>query len=135
VFTIEYGEVDASTGEPLCPSTHPQWDFLHYDTITPADSRIEFEIRTATTLAEFDANVSTFIPVGEAHAVPTDTQRCEIGPAGSGCPIDLFDALDDAGRPPQVPFLQLLVRLIPGSSGEGPAVRDWKVRFSCPPAQ
>jgi hypothetical protein len=27
------------------------------------------------------------------------------------------------------------VRLIPGSNGEGPVVRDWKVRFSCPPAQ
>jgi hypothetical protein len=133
--SVIYGEIDEDTGLPLCPSTHPQWDFLYYDTVTPADSRIEFEIRTATTLDEFDADVSPFIPLGEAHAVPTDTQRCEVGPPGSGCPIDLFDALANEGRPQQVPFLQLRVRLIPGSSGEGPVVRDWKVRFSCPPAQ
>lgn len=132
---VIYGEVDPATGESLCPSSQPQWDFLYYDTVTPADSRIEFEIRTGATTAEFDANVSSFIRVGEAHAVPTDTQRCEVGPQGSGCPIDLFEALTDDGRAPQVPYLQLLVRLIPGTNGEGPVVRDWKVRFSCPPAQ
>lgn len=132
---VVYGEVDEDTGLALCPSTHPQWDFLYYDSVTPADSRIEFEVRTATSLDEFASNASSFIPVGSAHAVPTDTQRCEVGPPGSGCPIDLFDALANEGRTQQVPYLQLRVRLIPGSSGEGPVVRDWKVRFSCPPAQ
>ena len=135
VHTVVYGEADEDTGLSLCPSTHPQWDFLYYDTVTPADSRIQFEIRTATSLDEFDANTTSFIPIGEAHAIPTNTQRCEVGPVGSGCPIDLFDILADAGRPQQVPFLQLRVRLIPGTNGEGPVVRDWKVRFSCPPAQ
>lgn len=133
--TVVYGEVDEDTGLPLCPSTHPQWDFLYYDSITPADSRIQFEVRTATSLDELAADVTSFIPIGEAHAVPTDTQRCEVGPPGSGCPIDLFHALEGAGQSQQMPFLELRVRLIPGSSGEGPVVRDWKVRFSCPPAQ
>jgi hypothetical protein len=133
--TVVYGEVDEDTGLPLCPSTHPQWDFLYYDSITPADSRIEFEVRTAASLDELDADATSFIRVGEAHAVPTDTQRCEVGPAGSGCPIDLFEALGNDERAQQVPYLQLRVRLIPGSNGEGPVVRDWKVRFSCPPGQ
>jgi hypothetical protein len=132
---VVYGEEDEDTGLPLCPSTHPQWDFLYYDSVTPADSRVEFEVRTAMSLDEFDTNATSFVPIGEAHALPTDTQRCEVGPPGSGCPIDLFDALGNAGRAQQVPYLQLRVKLIPGSNGEGPVVRDWKVRFSCPPAQ
>lgn len=121
--------------EPTCPSGTPQWDFLYYDAITPADSRVEFEVRSALSPAELAANAIPFIKVGEAHAVPTDTQRCEVGPTGSGCPVDLYDALATAGQNQQVPVLELRVRLIPGSSGEGPVLRDWKIRFSCPPAQ
>ncbi len=134
VHDVVYGEAD-DTEIPVCPGTVPQWDFLYYDSITPADSRIEFEFRTAATVAELDADTIPFIPIASAHAVPTDTQKCEIGPQGSGCPIDLFNTLVDQGRVTQIALLQLRVRLIPGSSGEGPVVRDWKVRFSCPPAQ
>jgi Lectin C-type domain len=121
--------------EPACPGSVPQWDFLYYDAITPADSRVEFEVRTAVSSDDLAANTTTFLPIAQAHAVPTDTQRCEVGPTGSGCPVDLYDALGRNGQLQQVPILQLRVRLIPGSSGEGPIVRDWKIRFSCPPAQ
>jgi hypothetical protein len=120
---------------PDCPGTTPQWDFLYYDAVTPADSRVEFEVRSALNQDELTANTMPFLPIARAHAVPTDTQRCEVGPQGSGCPIDLYAALGDAGQQRQVPLLELRVRLVPGSSGEGPVVRDWKVRFSCPPAQ
>jgi hypothetical protein len=120
--------------DPKCPGTTPQWDFLYYDAVTPADSRIEFEVRTAATADELAANATSFVPVAQAHALPTNTQKCE-GVAQGDCPIDLFNALGDAGRQQQVDLLELRVRLIPGSSGEGPVVRDWKVRFSCPPAQ
>jgi hypothetical protein len=121
--------------EPTCSSSTPQWDFLYYDAVTPADSRIEFEVRSALSTDDLTANTTAFIEVAEAHAVPTDTQRCEVGPTGSGCPIDLYNALAGAGQNQQVPVLELRVRLIPGSSGEGPVLRDWKIRFSCPPAQ
>jgi hypothetical protein len=121
--------------DPSCPATTPQWDFLYYDAVTPADSRVEFEVRTALNQDELTANTTPFLPIAQAHAIPTDTQRCEVGPQGSGCPIDLYSALGNAGQEQQVPLLELRVRLIPGSSGEGPVLRDWKIRFSCPPGQ
>ncbi len=120
--------------DPGCPSTQPQWDFLYYDAVTPANSRVEFSVRTAATQEELDANTTPFVKVADARAVPTNTQRCESA-TQSGCPIDLFHALGEAGQSQQVDLLELRVRLIPGSSGEGPIVRDWKLRFSCPPAQ
>jgi hypothetical protein len=116
---------------PTCPSTQPQWDFLYYDAVTPADSRIEFAIRTARTQEELDT--LPFLLVGEAHAIPTDTQHCDV--VSAGCPIDIYHPLGENDQSQQVDLLQLRVRLIPGSNGEGPIVRDWKLRFSCPPAQ
>ena len=107
------------------------WDFFYYDAVTPADSRIEFEIRTAPTEAELDANTIPFVPIAEAHAVPTETQRCEVGPPN--CPIDIFSELGAPSQ--QYKELELRVRMIPGSSGEGPLLRDWRLRYSCPPAQ
>jgi lectin-like protein len=132
--TEVYGR-DADDPEgPLCPGTTPQWDFLYYDAVTPGDSRIEFEVRTAGSIDELTANATSFLPVAQAHAAPIDTQKCE-SPSQGQCPIDLFHALGDDGRQQQVDILELMVRLVPGSKGEGPIVRDWKVRFSCPPAQ
>lgn len=107
------------------------WDFFYYDAVTPADSRIEFEIRTAQTPAELDANTIPFVAIAQAHAVPTDTQRCEVGPPN--CPIDIFSELGAPAQ--QYKELELRVKLIPGSSGEGPLLRDWRVRYSCPPSQ
>lgn len=107
------------------------WDFFYYDAVTPADSRIEFEIRTAPTAAELDANTIPFVPIAQAHAVPTDTQRCEINPPS--CPIDIFSELGAPAQ--QYKELELRVKLIPGSNGEGPLLRDWRVRYSCPPSQ
>jgi hypothetical protein len=107
------------------------WDFFYYDTVTPADSRIEFEIRTAPTLAELTSGAIAFTPIAQAHAIPTDTQRCEVNPPG--CPIDIFTKLGSPAQ--QYKELELRVKMVPGSSGEGPLLRDWRVRYSCPPSQ
>lgn len=117
--------------ESTCEGGGAIWDFFYYDAVTPADSRIEFEIRTAPTIAELVADTLPFLPIAAAHAVPTDTQRCDVNPPD--CPIDIFTALGTTAQ--QQSMLELRVRLIPGSSGEGPLLRDWKVRFSCPPSQ
>lgn len=117
--------------ESNCEGGGAVWDFFYYDAVTPADSRIEFEIRTAPSIAELAAGTVPFMPIAAAHSVPTDTQRCDVDPPD--CPIDIFTALGTTGQ--QQSTLELLVRLIPGSSGEGPLLRDWKVRFSCPPSQ
>jgi hypothetical protein len=108
-----------------------QWDFFYYDAITPADSSIEFEIRSAASQADLVADSVPFVPAARAHAVPTDTQRCRVGDAG--CPIDIFTLLGNPAQQQQV--LELRVHFVPGSSGEGPLLRDWTVRYSCPPSQ
>jgi hypothetical protein len=105
------------------------WDFFYYDAVTPADSRIEFEVRTAPSIAELTA--SAFTPIAQAHAVPTDTQRCEVNPPN--CPVDIYTLLEAPAQ--QYGVLELRVTLVPGTSGESPLLRDWKVRFSCPPSQ
>ena len=106
------------------------WDFLYYDAVTPADSNIKFEIRTAPSIAELAA--SPFTSVAQAHAVPIDTQHCEVNPSAN-CPIDIFSLLEAPAQ--QYGVLELRVTLVPGTSGESPLLRDWKVRFSCPPSQ
>jgi hypothetical protein len=113
-----------------CPGGSTLWDFFYYDSVTPADSRIEFEIRTGTSQEALEADTIPFIPIAAAHAVPQDTQRCETPP---NCPVDIFNLLGDPAQQQNV--LELRVHLFPGSSGEGPLLRDWKVRFSCPPSQ
>ena len=114
-----------------CEGGSPIWDFFYYDAVTPADSRIEFEIRTAPTAAELAADTIAFTPIAQAHSIPTDTQHCEVNPPG--CPIDIFTKLGAPSQ--QYKELELRVNLIPGTSGEGPLLRDWRVRYSCPPSQ
>jgi len=134
----------APPATPVTPTTYTQtytancaddgsviWDFFYYDAVTPADSRIEFEMRTAPTPAELSSGAIAFTPIAQAHAIPTDTQHCEVNPPG--CPIDIFAKLGSPSQ--QYRELELRVSLIPGTSGEGPLLRDWRVRYSCPPSQ
>lgn len=114
--------------EADCGNDEPQWDFLFYDTETPADSAVRFAVRTAATEAEL---VGGFQALATAQAGPVDTQRCEASPPD--CPINLFGALGSPGY--RHPFLELRMTLVPGTNGEAPLVRDWRVQFSCLPSQ
>jgi hypothetical protein len=104
------------------------WDFFYYDALTPGDSRVDFAVRAAPTIAELGAN--DFISIGSAHAVPTDTQRCQVNPPA--CPIDIYQALRAPAQQQKV--LELQITLVPGTSGEAPVLKDWQVRYSCPPS-
>lgn len=123
--------IDGMYYEAECGGGSGFWDFFYYDAVTPADSRIEFEIRTASSVEDLVLGSGTFVPIASAHAIPTDTQRCEVDPPS--CPIDIFSLLGSPAQ--QLQALELRVRLIPGTNGEGPLLRDWRVRFSCPPSQ
>jgi len=123
--------IDKLYYESKCGEDIPIWDFFYYDAVTPADSRIEFEVRTAQTKAELEADTIPFTPIAQAHAIPTDTQHCEVNPPS--CPVDIFAKLGVPSQ--QYKMLELRVKLIPGTSGEGPLLRDWRVRYSCPPSQ
>jgi hypothetical protein len=117
--------------EAACDSGHmPQWGYLTYSAATPLDSSVEFWVRAATT----QAGLSTATPqlVATAHASPTDTQVCsETGP--KGCPINLYALLGNSARER---FMQLDLTVNASSNKSGTAtVDDWKVTYSCPPAE
>lgn len=107
-----------------------QWSFLAYNTLTPGDSSIRFRARTAET--EADLPGATFIELAVAQRSP-DTQICNLsGPAP--CPIDLYATLGAANA--RFRFLQLEAVLTPTSDQRvSPVLGDWKVTYSCPPAQ
>jgi hypothetical protein len=127
-FTELYiADCDLDDTDDAALGSEPQWDFLRYDAVTPGDSQVLFEVRTAPTEAELGGS---FTSVATAHAVPTDTQRCEISPPG--CPINLFSALDTPAYRQR--YLELQITLIPGTNGEAPMLRDWKLQYSCPPS-
>jgi hypothetical protein len=128
---VQATTVDEMYYESDCEGGTPIWDFFYYDAVTPADSRVEFEVRTAPTIEELKTDTIAFTPIAQAHAIPTDTQHCEVDPPN--CPVDIFVKLGAPSQ--QYKVLELRVKLIPGSSGEGPLLRDWRVRYSCPPSQ
>jgi hypothetical protein len=117
--------------EGVCDQGYkPQWGYLTYASTTPLDSSVEFSVRAATSEAGLATAPAQL--VATAHASPTDTQLCSVaGPAG--CPIDLYALLGDSAG---FPFLQLDLKLNPSSDKSStPMVDDWKVSYSCPPAE
>ncbi len=86
--------------EAVCPSgSKPQWGYLTWDTTTPSDSSVDFQIRTATT--QPGLSLKTQALAGTAVAAPTNTQVCTL----STCYVDLYTflGLPDA----KLPWLEL----------------------------
>lgn len=127
-----YGPVTyTQTYQATCPTgTAPQWGYLAYDTTTPADSSIQFAVRTAPDATSLSS--ASFVSAATAQASP-DTQVCAMsGPAP--CPVDLYPKLGqfDAVNP----YLELQITLTPTSDGsQSPTVNNWQLAYSCPPAQ
>jgi len=106
-----------------------QWGFMAYETTTPQDSRISFEVRTADDLTAL--NDEDFIQVANAEAGSVDTQDCPMaGP--EPCPIDLFVALGEGGAHKR--FLEVRTSLTPNAQQtQTPTLHGWRVTYSCPP--
>jgi hypothetical protein len=112
------------------PGTRVQWGFLGWNTTTPAGTNVTFEARTADTAAELAT--ATYRMLGTAQSTPTDTQLC---PIGSACRVDLFNKLNGAPEAMR-DFLELSVTLQQNvAAGLTPAVLDWQLTYSCPPAE
>lgn len=114
-----------------CPAgTKVQWGFLGWDTTTPTGTSVVFKARTADTAAGLAA--APYHALGTAHKAPADTHLC---PIGAPCAIDLFSklgGLPDASRD----LLELSLTLNQDlAAGLTPAVHDWKLTYSCPPAE
>ncbi len=113
-----------------CPADATvQWGLFTYVAHTPADSKVEFRARTAST--EAGLAMQLFRPVATAARTPVDTQTCSLfGPSGV-CPVSMYNklgGLPDARRS----YLEVQTELYPSSNlVETPALDSWEVTFSC----
>ncbi len=120
------------TYQATCPSgTLPQWGYLAYDSTTPSDSNILFQVRTAADQPSLTS--ASYVSAATAQASPVNTQVCPMsGP--SPCPVDLYSKLGKFNAINQ--YLELQITLNPTSDGsQAPTVNNWQITYSCPPAQ
>ncbi len=116
--------------EATCaPGQVVQWGYLTYAGVTPSDSSLVFDVRTANDVASLSA--ATYHYVTTAQSMP-DTQVCALG---SGCEGDLFNAL--GGLPAaQRSVLELQVTLTPTSDlSSSSSLNKWEILYSCPDDQ
>ncbi len=104
-----------------------QWGFLTYAVTTPADSRVQFRIRSAETAPEL--NGASWIELATAEAA-SDTQLCTLaGPVP--CPIDLYVMLGGSPRAHHT-FAEVEVTETPTSDRtQRASVQSWQLSFFC----
>jgi len=110
------------------PGAKVQWQYFTYNTMTPSDSSIDFEGRTASTEAELDGPTT----VVATAAASTNTQVCSMsGPAP--CPVNFYEEL---GPTAFAEYLEIEANFY-GSSNQlaTPKILDWQVTYSCPPME
>jgi hypothetical protein len=120
------------TYNAVCPpGSGVQWGFFAYDTFTPLDASVTFQVRTAAT--ESDLSSSSFVTAAVAHSTPTDTQVCTMTGPLPDCPVDLFETL--GGLPAaEGGALELCASLSPSSDTfQSPLLDSWQITYSCPP--
>jgi hypothetical protein len=109
----------------------PQWSFFSYSSTVPGDSSITLRIRSASTeagLASAEYHDLTVITSALGNQV------CN-SPAATGCPLDLYTALD--GVPDaHYGFVEIAGVLTPTSDGLSmPGIDEWGLSYTCPDAQ
>jgi len=116
-----YRNVYDSTARCNTPPEHPKWGDLTWTGTTPGASTIEFQIRTAATVAE----LQTAIPV--VVVIPTDTNSNTF---------NLTDELIADGQPWGLPYIQITAVLSPSTSPPAtPTLEGWTFEFVCEAAE
>lgn len=134
-FTRDY---DASG---LCAAgSTPVWGLWSWRAKTPEDALITFSVQTATTaaglsLAPLDPLLFSMPPGPSALAGKQAT--AQMGPPDTTVGAAIVDAaLVAAGRVRGLPFLRVVSRLAPSSSGtSAPVLIAWDLQVSCAPSE
>lgn len=116
-----------------CPQgTRVQWGYLAFDTTTPGDASVIFEVRTADPSTNGVFTALKKAATAKKAPLP-DTQDCLMaGPAP--CPVNLTSLLGVAEA--QYETLELIVTLNPTSDKTaGPTLNNWEITYSCPPSE
>jgi hypothetical protein len=133
-FANTYG--DTSDTSSACGADQGiQWGYLSFEGTIPSDAALEFRFVVAQTADDLPTSTDPSSLEWQSAAIATRFNPDESCAIGSGCEINLFDEL--GGLPDaQVPFLAVLLTLVPSSDGlEAPAVDGWEIRYSCPDNQ
>jgi len=110
-----------STARCNTPPERPKWGDLTWMGSTPADSSIEFQIRSANTAAELQTAVPAVV------VIPSDT---------TSDTLNLTDELIADGLPYGLPYIQITAVLNPSTNLlETPTLEGWSFEFVCEAAE
>ena len=103
------------------PPERPKWGDLVWDGTVPSGTSIEFQIRTAPTLAALPAAVPAIVEI------PADT---------TSDTLNLTDELIADGQPWGLPYIQITALLEPSTSPPAtPTLEGWSFEFFCEAAE
>jgi hypothetical protein len=105
-----------------------QWSDLGYEAAIPSDSSIELRFAVAGSEAELPDEDKFASGWSSPVAVDSSIASC---PLNSSCMVDVFEAL--GGLPDaRLPYLGILITVIPSTDNQAPSLNDWDLRYSCP---
>lgn len=108
-----------STARCNTPPEHPKWGDLTWDGSTPWDSSIDFQIRTAPSLAELPTAIPVIVSSSEEGGI-----------------FDIREELIAAGQTFGLPYIQITAVLNPSASPAAtPLLLGWSFEFFCEAAQ
>jgi hypothetical protein len=109
---------------PVCGQDRtPVWQFLAYQTSTPGNSEVDFDVRVGNDAASLASAPWKTVATASAAA---NNEVCSLT---DSCLVDLFAQL---GTPDNdAALLQLRVTLRPTLSGYAPEVIDWRITHTC----
>jgi len=125
--------------EGSCPElgTKVTWQYAGWNGVTPGDSDIVFEVRSATT--HDGLATATWKPLATASATGNDDDQtppivvppaCRFDDGGDGCPVSLSAALGSAATNE---FLEIRYTLNSGNDGATtPLLYELQISYTCP---
>lgn len=118
----------------------PTWTLWSWSATTPADSRIEFYITTAGTVAGLDVAPEDPLIFGNPPGPAALVDQNAVAEAGSpdtetGAVLSI-DALEKFGRQTNLNHVRIRSYLVPSSDGlSAPTLNSWNLQMTCLDAQ
>jgi hypothetical protein len=116
-----YRNVYDSTARCITPPEHPKWGDLTWTGSTPGTSSIEFQIRTANSVADLPTAVPTTVPIQTSATTGK---------------FNLTEELIANGQPYGLPYIQITAMLNPTNTPPvSPTLKGWSFEFVCEAAE
>jgi len=109
-----------------CPDSYqPHWQLLSYYLTTEGNSRLEFSVQTARTVAALDT--APLLSLGQSTADVVSPATPAFQDVG---------AVLDAAHSNGLEHLRVTINFVPSTGGQfAPILHDWELRYTCEAAQ